>query len=233
MFLPPRVSWIYPLLSITSPHLGPLLSVYINMTPVLVLLFSCLPCSLRFFSKIRVWWAHSTALNPSMAPHCTARRGGLWVGSIWACLPLEFILSQELHAPLSRLWPHLSALQWCHMLLGIWSLHRLFPTPGTLPSIPPHYFWSGWDLLLADVQQWSPFPWKTSNHPLPQPKVWVNVPFVLIAPFGNCLFTCSSISLEYKLHENSSCVCLICPHIPSNEHNASTKWACSNYILKN
>ena len=87
------------------PYLSPSLSVYINVTTVLVLLFSYLHCSLRFFSKIKVWCGHSTALNPSMAPHCLDIKLELLdmvaykPSMIWSCLPLQSIFSQHLAVP--------------------------------------------------------------------------------------------------------------------------------------
>lgn len=63
-------------------------------------------------------------------------------------------------------------------------------------------------------------PVKPLTTPYSQPKDWVRILFVLIALLWNCLFTSSSISLDSKLHENSSYFRPICCCIPSNKHNA-------------
>lgn len=130
------------------PYPSPLLSVYITMTTVLVLLFSYLYYSLRFFSKGKVWWGHFMALNSSMAPHCSHIKLELvdMVASrpfvSWCYCLTRYPLSAT-PCPTSRLWPHLSALQWCHMFFCLWFLHRLPPIPETLPSILLHCLWSG------------------------------------------------------------------------------------------
>lgn len=150
VFLPSYVSWIYPFLSIPTAVTLPQPITFClhyydhSLDPSIQLLYY----SLRFFSKGKVWWGHFMALNSSMAPHCSHIKLELvdMVASrsfvSWCYCLTRYPLSAT-PCPTSRLWPHLSALQWCHMFFCLWCLHRLPPTPETLPSILLHCLWSG------------------------------------------------------------------------------------------